>query len=75
LNDKEHLKLCAARYVWRIQNERIPFPIPNENGKKIRYTWKEWWEYKFKDSYEVYTDGLRNSSKRKRPTRSCNGEL
>ena len=45
MTDYEHLKLCAARYVWRIQNEKTPIS---------KVTWLEWWEHKFKDNYKEY---------------------
>jgi hypothetical protein len=46
MTDYEHLKLCAARYVWRIRKQKVP-------GKS--YNWEIWWRNKFKDDYKDYT--------------------
>ena len=64
MTDYEHLKLCAARYVWRIQNERIPFPVETGTGHKKRFTWLEWWEHKFQDNYREYVNGQKGKKEK-----------
>ena len=55
MTDYEHLKLCAARYVWRIRKQKVP-------GKN--YNWAEWWENKFNDNYREYVDGQKREKEK-----------
>lgn len=48
VKEMEQIKLCAARDVWKKQNENLP--QPNDH-----LTWCKWWEKMFKDSYARYT--------------------
>jgi hypothetical protein len=41
----EQLKLCAARYVWPRRKQKTP---------SLRWTWEQWWEFKFSDNYKSY---------------------
>lgn len=43
--DYDHLKLCAARYVYKRQNELTP---------KGKILWRDWFALKFHTEYDVY---------------------
>jgi hypothetical protein len=51
----EHLKLCAARYVWRRRKEKVP---------DKSYNWAVWWENKFNDNYREYVDGQKREKEK-----------
>ncbi len=59
MNTKEHLKLCAARYVWRIRKQKVP-------GKN--HNWAVWWENKFNDEYIEYTRRMSEKGKKEKDT-------
>jgi hypothetical protein len=50
--------------VWRIRKDRIPFPIDAGAGHKKRFTWIEWWEFKFNDNYREYVDGQKREKEK-----------
>lgn len=53
MNDYEHLRLCAARYVWPRRSKRTP------KGMK----WPQWWESKFDQDYYLFVARMREEKK------------
>lgn len=64
MDDKEKIKYYAARYVYKRKPERVPNYLTNENGQRFRPTWKEWWNFKFKDDYDAYVRRQTHRTKR-----------
>ena len=69
MDDQQKIKYYAARYVYKIQNEKLPFPIKDDDGVRFKPTWKEWWEWKFKDSYHDYTRRVKRGKRRRDRTK------
>lgn len=59
MNDTyEHLKYCAARFVYPIRKQKTPKSLEELESDYPRYarvkTWEKWWEQKFNDNYKSY---------------------
>jgi len=52
-SSQDHLKKCAARYVWPRRTQLIMHKEPGERYKK-RITWAKWFELKFGQEYMSY---------------------
>ena len=53
MDDKEHLKLCLARYIYR---NRL---INKYMQTKKRTLWRTWWLDRFGDEYNDYIESVK----------------
>mgnify|MGYP003137993445 FL=1 len=47
----DEIKYYAARYIYFKQNKPVPYQRTNK-------TWREWWEAKYKTSYQDYIEEM-----------------
>lgn len=52
-DDYEHIKLCAARFVWPRREQ----PTPNHDGRYT--TWAQWFAWKFGEDLEAFAERAR----------------
>jgi len=54
--DLPNTKLNNARDIYYKQNEYTP--SSKRPKAKVQITWREWWEARWKDDYDEYTERM-----------------
>lgn len=66
VDEYEHLKYCAARYVWLRSKQKTPASIKELKKEYPLYsrvvTWEKWWERKFNDNYKQYIARIKKTA-------------